>query len=137
MYARAISRHMGKYIPGKPRFVIQNMDGGGGLTAGNHLYNRVKPDGLTFMIFNHINIIRQLVGDPHVLLDVRKMKWIGTASDNPNICIIRNDARYTRIEDMIGAKEQVVMGATPADTREYVPKFLNEILGTNLKGNSA
>lgn len=133
LYARLLTRHMGKYIPGKPRFVVENMDGAGGLVAGNHLYNRVKPDGLTFMIFNHMNIIKQLVGDPHVLLDVRKMRWIGTASDSPNMCVVRNDARYQRIEDMINAKEPLILAATPGDTREYYPKFLNEVLHTNLK----
>ena len=133
LYARLLTRHMGKHIPGKPRFVVENMDGAGGLVAGNHLYNRVKPDGLSFMIFNHMNIIKQLVGDPHVLLDVRKMRWIGTASDSPNMCVVRNDARYQKIEDMINAKEPLIIAATPGDTREYYPKLLNEVLHTNLK----
>ncbi|MFC1817297.1 hypothetical protein ACFL0M_15510 [Thermodesulfobacteriota bacterium] len=61
------------------------------------------------------------------------MGWIGTASDTPNICIVRNDASYQRVEDMIGAKEPLIIGATVAYTREYYPKFLNKFLGTNLK----
>jgi tripartite-type tricarboxylate transporter receptor subunit TctC len=133
VYARLLSRHMGKHIPGKPRVVVENMDGAGGLIAGNHLYNRVKPDGLTFMIFNHMNIIRQLTGDPHVLLDVRKMRWIGTASDSPNMCVVRNGARYQKIEDMINAKEPLILAASSGDSREYYPKILNEVLHTNLK----
>ncbi|MDP4595158.1 MAG: hypothetical protein NWT00_11470, partial [Beijerinckiaceae bacterium] len=28
-YARLLSRHMGKYIPGEPKFVVQNMPGAG------------------------------------------------------------------------------------------------------------
>ena len=133
LYARLIMRHMGKHLPGKPQLVVENMDGAGGLIAANHLYNRVKPDGLTFMIFNHIIIIRQLAGDPNVLLDVRKMNWIGTASDSPNICVVRNNARYRRFEEMINAREPVILGATPASSREYYPKLVKDVVGANFK----
>ena len=37
IYSRIIGRHMGKYIPGSPVFVVENMTGAGGLigiTAG-------------------------------------------------------------------------------------------------------
>ena len=38
-YARMLARHMPKYIPGKPAFVVVNMPGAGGITAANNLYN--------------------------------------------------------------------------------------------------
>lgn len=133
LYARLLSRHMGKHLPGNPRFAIENMDGAGGMIAANHLYHRVKPDGMGFMIFNHMGITRQLLGDPSVLIDVRKMRWIGTASDSPNICLVRNDARYRKIEEMINAKEPLILAATPASTRSYFPLLMNEVLHTNFK----
>ncbi|MCZ6908105.1 MAG: hypothetical protein O7G28_12525, partial [Deltaproteobacteria bacterium] len=46
-YTRAVARHMGKYIPGNPTPIVQNMTGGGSLIAANYIYNRAKPDGLT------------------------------------------------------------------------------------------
>ncbi len=51
-YARILSRHMGKYIPGKPTIIIENMTGAGGLISANHLYRATKPDGLTIGHFN-------------------------------------------------------------------------------------
>lgn len=133
LYARLLMRHMGKWIPGKPRVVVENMEGAGGLIATNHLYHRAKPDGLAFMIFNHMVLVRQLAGDPNVRIDVRKMNWIGTAAGSDNICIARSDARYQRIEEMIGAKEPLILGATPRSTREYYPKLVKEVLGANFK----
>jgi hypothetical protein len=64
---------------------------------------------------------------------VRKMRWIGTASDSPNMCVVRNGARYQKIEDMINAKEPLILAASSGDSREYYPKILNEVLHTNLK----
>ena len=34
-YARAIARHMGKHIPGKPAIVVENMEGAGSLISAN------------------------------------------------------------------------------------------------------
>ena len=35
-YTRLIARHFGKYIPGSPAIVVDNMPGAGGLVAANH-----------------------------------------------------------------------------------------------------
>src|SRR5688572_33228475 len=44
---KAVMPFLKKHIPGNPTVVIQYMDGGGGRKGANHLYNSVKPDGLT------------------------------------------------------------------------------------------
>src|ERR671912_821692 len=44
-WARLVTRHMGKYIPGNPTFVPQNMPGAGGIIAANHLFNTAPRDG--------------------------------------------------------------------------------------------
>jgi len=47
LYARVLARYIGRYLPGNPTRIVENMTGAGGIIAANHLYNRVKPDGLT------------------------------------------------------------------------------------------
>src|SRR5262245_13645312 len=44
-YARTVSRHIGKYIPGHPSGLMRNMPGGGSLVAANHLFNVAPRDG--------------------------------------------------------------------------------------------
>ena len=36
-YGRLVARNMGKYIPGKPKFIAQNMPGAGSLKAVKYL----------------------------------------------------------------------------------------------------
>ena len=45
-YARVLSRHMGRHIPGNPTLVVENMTGAGSLISANHLY-RVDAVDLT------------------------------------------------------------------------------------------
>ena len=44
-YSRLLSRYLTKYLPGNPRYVVQNMLGGGGIRAANFLYNVAPKDG--------------------------------------------------------------------------------------------
>jgi len=51
-YTRAFARHIGKYIPGNPTPIVQNMPGAGQLIAAHYIYERAKPDGLTIGVYH-------------------------------------------------------------------------------------
>ena len=36
---RLLARHLGRFLPGQPSIIVQNMGGAGGLVAANHLSN--------------------------------------------------------------------------------------------------
>jgi tripartite-type tricarboxylate transporter receptor subunit TctC len=70
-WGRLLAQHMGKYIPGNPNLVVQNMPGGGSMVATNYLYGLAKPDGLAIGMFQTHMYLQQLVGVPEVKYDVR------------------------------------------------------------------
>ncbi|MGZ8495991.1 MAG: hypothetical protein ACXWWP_08850 [Candidatus Binatia bacterium] len=43
-----LATYMGKYIPGNPTLMVQNMPGASTMITANYVYNVAKPDGLTF-----------------------------------------------------------------------------------------
>jgi len=47
LWTRLIAQHIGKYVPGNPEIVVQNVAGGGSMVAANQVYSVSKPDGLT------------------------------------------------------------------------------------------
>src|SRR6185436_15866618 len=51
-YTRTLARHFGRHVPGQPSIIVENMPGAGHLIAANHMYNIVKPDGLTIGHFH-------------------------------------------------------------------------------------
>src|SRR5262245_48348669 len=45
LYARTFIEHLRKHIPGEPLVILQVMPGGGGVAAGNHIFNVALKDG--------------------------------------------------------------------------------------------
>jgi tripartite-type tricarboxylate transporter receptor subunit TctC len=76
-YSRIIGRHFGKFIPGNPAVVVDNVTGAGSLVAANMIYKVAKPDGLTIGNFIGNLVSQQLFGGPGVEFDARKFEWIG------------------------------------------------------------
>ncbi len=70
-WARLFARYMGKYIPGQPEIIAQNMPGAGSVIATNHVFSVAKPDGLTIAMPLNSVYVDQLVGRKEVQFDLR------------------------------------------------------------------
>ena len=130
LYARALGLFMGKYIPGNPNIIVQNMPGAGHMIAANYLYNVAKPDGLTMGAINAGLYFEQLIGRSEVRFDWTKFTWIGNATKSPQVLYMRADSPYKTIEDVRSAKEPPKCGTTGMSNMGYfVPKLLEETVG--------
>src|SRR6266702_2426813 len=65
-YARLISRHLGKRLPGNPTIIARNMPGGGGVIASNYLYNVAPHDGTALAIIISSFATDQLFENPQI-----------------------------------------------------------------------
>jgi len=70
MRTKAVVPFLQKYIPGSPAIVMQYVDGGGGRKAANHLYNSVRPDGLTVGCMSTPFVMHPMLGETGVLYDI-------------------------------------------------------------------
>jgi len=130
LYARAIGLFLGKYLPGNPNVLVQNMPGAGHMIAANYVYNVAKPDGLTLGAVNAGLYFEQLIGRAEVKFDWAKYNWIGNATKSPQVLYMRADAPFKSIEDVRSAKEPPKCGTTGLSNMGYfVPKLLEETVG--------
>ncbi|HWO41856.1 MAG TPA: tripartite tricarboxylate transporter substrate binding protein [Candidatus Eisenbacteria bacterium] len=130
LWARAYARIMGKYLPGNPEILVQNMPGAGSMIAANHVYNVAKPDGLTLGSIAPGLYLAQLTGNKEVKFDWAKFTWIGTPEHNGTLLFMRSDAPYKSIEDIRNAKEPPKCSATGVGTSGHmIPRLLEETLG--------
>jgi tripartite-type tricarboxylate transporter receptor subunit TctC len=117
---RLAARHLGKYIPGNPNIIAQNMAGAGGIVSANYLANIAKPDGLTILAVNRANYLEQMVGRSEVKLDFRKLNWIGSFNRAPMMIACRKDSPYQTIENMRNAKTPARFGEGGTGSISYV-----------------
>ena len=130
LWARVIAQHIGKYIPGNPNFIVQNMPGAGSMIAANHVYGVAKPDGLTLGLIAPALYFDQLVERKEVQFDWSKFAWIGTPERGDEMLSMRSDTGYKSLDDIRKASEPPRCGATGAGTSGYYfPKLLEEALG--------
>src|SRR5260370_20046976 len=81
VYARLLARHLGKYIPGNPSLVVQNMVGAGGLRAANFVYSAAPKDGTTIGILSRdMPLLAVLGANAAVQFDPRKFTCVGARS---------------------------------------------------------
>jgi tripartite-type tricarboxylate transporter receptor subunit TctC len=138
-FARLLARHIGKYVPGNPSVIVQNMPGAGSLRAANYLYNVAPKDGLTFgLIAGDMPLLGLLGQNPAVQFDPRKFTWLGASSTLANdayALIVRKDAPVKTIEDARrpGGPDLLLGGTAEGATGGDVPKILRDALGIHIK----
>ena len=125
--ARLISRYWGKYIPGNPDIIVQNMPGAGSVIAANYVYGVAKPDGLTLLAPHNNIYLNQLAGGAEVKFDLRKFHWIGAVEKDDMMIFMRADAPYKSIGDIVRAKEPPRCGSTAIGNSDYVMSRILEM----------
>src|SRR5712691_7675806 len=139
LYARLVGRHLGRYIPGEPTVVVQNMPGAGSLRAVNYLYNVASRDGTTLAHFaRNMPLIGLLGSNANAQFDPRRFVWLGSSSRFANdayILIVRTDAPVKTIEEARrpGGPTLVLGGTADGATGGDVPRILQDALGLNMK----
>lgn len=129
-WTRMLARYLGKYIPGNPNIIVQNMPGAGAMIAANYVYKVAKPDGLTLGGIRAGLYFDQLVGRKEVQFDWPKFTWLGTPTQVEQIIYIRANTPYKTIQDVRKAPVPPKCGATgTSSTGYYTGSLIEETLG--------
>jgi tripartite-type tricarboxylate transporter receptor subunit TctC len=123
-YTRTIVRHMGKHVPGRPTFVVENMPGAGHLIGANHMYRVAKPDGLTLGHFQGGLFLYQLLGRPGIEFDAAKFEFIGAPVTDNRACAFTKASGITSMDRWLAAKSPVKIGGIGGGATEDVPRML-------------
>ncbi len=130
-YSRLLARHLGKFIPGNPSIIVQNMPGAGGIVAANFIYNAAPKDGTVIGQVQRLVPFAQILGEPGPQFETAKFNWLGSLASEVTVCVSWNTSPVKNYEDL-KKTELIVGGSGPNDT-EAVPAILNNVLGTKFK----
>jgi len=139
VYGRLVAAHLGKYIPGNPTVVVQNMPGAGSLRSVNYLYNTAPKDGTILATFARDMPLLGLIGNnPNVRFDPRKLTWLGSSSSYANdayLLMTRKDAAVKSIADARapGGPPLVLGGTAEGATGNDISTVLRDALTLNIR----
>jgi tripartite-type tricarboxylate transporter receptor subunit TctC len=132
VYARALARHMGRFIPGNPTIVPKNMPGAGSLVLANWLYNVAPKDGTAFGMIGRGTGFDPLLGSTKAQFDATKFSWLGSMNDEVSVCVAWHTTGINTLEQ-VKQRELTVGGSGPAADTDQFPKVLNATIGTKFK----
>jgi putative tricarboxylic transport membrane protein len=123
-YTRMITRHMGKFVPGNPAFVVENMPGAGHLIGANHVYKVAKPDGLTLGHFQGGLFLHQVFGRPGIEFDAKQFEFIGSPIKESRACAFTKASGITSVEKWLASKTPVKLGGIGGAAPDDIARML-------------
>jgi len=129
-YARLVAAHLGRFIPGRPGFVVQNMPGVGSMLAVNHIVNVGPKDGTMIGAINPSAITAPLFRPDQALFDAGRFNWLGAPVTVTFAAVVSDKAPVQRFDQLFTT--ELIVGSAGGASRT-LPLLANGVLGTKFK----
>jgi tripartite-type tricarboxylate transporter receptor subunit TctC len=131
-FGRIAGRYLGKYLPGHPGVVVQNMPGAGSLRAANFLYAAAPKDGTALGVITQTLPLEEALDNPGAHYKSAEFNWIGRLSAVMQVYFTWKTSRARTIAD---AKQYpaAMAGTGSGSPSEGYPKLFNGLAGTKFK----
>lgn len=139
MYARVLSRHMGRHMPGKPNVTVQNMPGAGSLRAANYVHAVAPKDGATIGAVDRQMALSAVLGTTaNMQFKPDEINWVGTLSSYADDAFIlwgRKEANAKSLADLQrpGGPVLAVGGAAVGSSDDTVVLVMRDVLNLNVR----
>jgi tripartite-type tricarboxylate transporter receptor subunit TctC len=131
-YARLLSRHFGRFIPGSPTVIVQNMPGAASLNSVRYLTAGAPTDGTLINTFNPGLITQSLTAPARIKVRFLDYAWVGNVSEDFRVCYTWNGTGIRTWADFL-ARPKVNFGNTGVGTSAYIDnRILSDLFGVKL-----
>jgi tripartite-type tricarboxylate transporter receptor subunit TctC len=131
-YARLVGRHLGRFIPGNPTIIVQNIPGAGSNKAASYVALQAPKDGTAIGAVQAIAITQPLISDQPVPHDPSKFIMIASANRSVYFCVVRSDAPVKSFQETFDKEAIIGTSSEGASLRDY-PVMLINVLGVKLR----
>jgi tripartite-type tricarboxylate transporter receptor subunit TctC len=131
-YARLVARHLGKYIPGNPTIIVQNIPGAGSNKAASYVALQAPKDGTAIGAVQAGAILQPLLSDQSVPHDPSKLVMLGSANRSVFLCLVRSDAPVKTFQEAFDTEVIIGTSGEGASLRDF-PVMLVNVLGVRLR----
>ena len=130
-YGQLAIDHLGKHLPGNPKFIAEYMPGAGGMRAANYVAEIAAKDGSVLFVPGDAIAVSQLLNADAAKYDARQFRWLGVMTQNWFVLGMRKDTGVTSVEDL--KKQELFVGSSGVGSpTDMYPRITNGLLGTKL-----
>src|SRR6476469_2272444 len=131
--ARMLGRFIGKYIPGNPRVLVENMPGASSMKSVQFLDNGAPTDGTVITSFNPGLVTESLTRPDQIQIKLTDYSWIGSLSQEIRVCYLRRELGVNTFEEML-KHPGINYGETGKGSASYVDSaILRDLFGVKIK----
>jgi tripartite-type tricarboxylate transporter receptor subunit TctC len=131
-WARLIGRHLGRFLPGSPTFIVENMPGAGHILATNYLFNLAPRDGTVIGMVSRNMTEAAIMKLPNVRFEPTKFNWIGSPELNHRVLFVNAASGFDTVPDLY-ARELIVGTPGGAQGVSAAPILLKNLLHMRIK----
>jgi tripartite-type tricarboxylate transporter receptor subunit TctC len=132
LYGRTVARHLGRFIPGNPTVVPQNMAGAGSVRAASSLYNAAAKDGTVIGTFSRGIIVDTLLGANKGQFEAQSFGWLGSVTNEVSVCGFSRRSGIATWNDML-TKDSTVGSSGTADDLGVYANVLRSVFNAKLR----
>jgi tripartite-type tricarboxylate transporter receptor subunit TctC len=131
-WARLLARHLPRFLPGNPSFVVENMPGAGHILATNYLFNLAPRDGSAIGMVSRNMTEAAILKLPNVRFDPAKFNWIGSPELNHRVLFVNAASGFEKVPDLF--ERELIIG-TPGGFQgvSAAPILMKNLLHMRLK----
>ncbi len=132
-YARVLSRHIGRHIPGQPNVIVQNMPGAASLNSVRYVATAAPTDGTVINAFNPGLITQSVTVPQKIGANFLDFAWLGSITEDFRVCHTWNGTGIKNWQDLL-TRQQVNFGVTGVGTASYIDsKMLSDLFGVKVR----
>lgn len=132
IYGRAVGRHLGRHIPGRPQVIVQNMPGAGSGKAAEFLYVLAPKDGSTIGLIFPGMIVEPLMQPGKFRFEPTKFEFLGSADSGTRLCVTYKTSKIKTFEDALRLPSTFGGSAPGSSTTDYAQLLIN-LANTKMK----
>lgn len=125
-FARLFARHLDRFVPGAPNFVVQNMPGAGSGNAAAYVAHSGPKDGTVIAALNPGGLIAPLFAGRGAKFDAAKLQYLASADTTARVCFTMKNSPIKTAKD--AQANEVIIGAGAVGSSSFDYAYMHQRL---------
>jgi tripartite-type tricarboxylate transporter receptor subunit TctC len=116
--SRLVARHLGRFLPGNPDIVVQNVPGGGSLKLTKMILGSEPADGSVIASISEAMSYAPILDPKNADFDPLALQWLGSLVNEPAYCLTSKSSGIDTMEKFL--RSDFLIGASGKSSVTYI-----------------